>query len=159
MGLIPSNCAADKYDNLEIWIRGWHKGRRRRTISHCMVRFKASVLMLALLASPVASLCGTRWGAFSKCPPLCPMHRETRTTAEETDGMECHHGRSAKQHCVMKSGCGHTPELGLVSAIPPAVLCAVVELMASGANGTIRLAATTPSLAGFKTPPLQPPRA
>jgi hypothetical protein len=34
-----------------------------------------------------------------------------------------------------------------------------MEPMAAGSTGTIRLAKTIPSLAGFKTPPLQPPRA
>jgi hypothetical protein len=124
-----------------------------------MVRIKASILILALAVAPLASLCGTQSDTAKQCPPLCPMmHGGTHTTAEQTDEMECHHGRSTKEDCVMEPGCGHTLDLGLASPLPPAVLCHAVELIAAGSTGTIRLAGTISSLAGFKTPPLQPPR-
>jgi hypothetical protein len=92
------------------------------------------------------------------------MHGETRSPAEQTaemqtDNMECHHGKSTKQDCVMKWGCGHTLDLGLASPLPPAVLCLPVKFIAGGANGTIRFTETILSLAGFKIPPFQPPRA
>jgi hypothetical protein len=58
----------------------------------------------------------------------------------------------------MKSGCGHTWDLGLASPLPPVVLGQVMKLIALGATGSIRVARTTSSLAGFNTPPYQPPR-
>jgi len=58
----------------------------------------------------------------------------------------------------MKSGCGHTLDLGLASPLPPAVLGSAMDLGSPVSAGTMRLAGTTRSLAGFQTPPLQPPR-
>jgi hypothetical protein len=125
-----------------------------------MVRIKASVLILFLVVAPLASLCGVELGTAKQCPPLCPMmHEGTHETARQTAEMECHHGKSTKPDCVMKSGCSHTLDLGLASPVPPAVLSLPMELMAAGANGTIRFTGTIPSLAGFKIPLLQPPRA
>ena len=125
-----------------------------------MDRVNAFVLILALIVAPIASLCGAQSSAPGKCPPLCPMmHGGTHATAEQTDEMECHHGKSAKQDCVLKSGCSQTLDLGFASPLPPAVLCRPVELTAAGANGAIRFTGTIPSLAGFKIPPFQPPRA
>jgi hypothetical protein len=127
-----------------------------------MVRIKASILILALMVAPLASLCGTASGTAKQCPPLCPMmHGGTHATAEQTDdadGMECHHGKSTKEDCGMEAGCGHTLDLGLASPLPPVVVGHVMKLIAPGTIGTIRLAGAVPSLAGFKTPPLQPPR-
>jgi hypothetical protein len=130
-----------------------------------MARFKASVLILALFVAPFASLWAAHSSVLGKCPRFCPMmHGETRSpagqTAEmQTDNMECHHGKSTKQDCVMKWGCGHTLDLGLASPLPPAALCLPVKFIAGGANGTIRFTETILSLAGFKIPPFQPPRA
>ena len=124
-----------------------------------MIRIKASILILALMVAPRASLCGAQSGTPKPCPPLCPMmHGATHATGEQTDEMECHHGQSSKENCVMKSGCGHTLDLGLASPLPPVVLGHAMKLIAPGATGTIRAARTTSSLAGFNTPPYQPPR-
>jgi hypothetical protein len=86
------------------------------------------------------------------------LHGGTHATAQ-TDEMECHHAKSTKEDCVMKSGCSLALDLGLASPLPPAVLCLPIELMPAGASGTIRFAETIPSLAGFKSAPFQPPRA
>ena len=124
-----------------------------------MVRIKASIVIFALMVAPLASLCGVQSGTPKPCPPFCPMiHGETHTTDERSDEMECHHGRTTKKDCVMKSGCGHSLDLGLASPLPPAILCHSMELIAAGLTGTIRLAGTISSMAGFKTPPHQPPR-
>jgi hypothetical protein len=50
-------------------------------------------------------------------------------------------------------------DLGLASPLPPAVLCLPMKFIAGGANSTIRFTETILSLAGFKIPPFQPPRA
>jgi hypothetical protein len=124
-----------------------------------MGRIKAFILILALMVAPVASLCGAALSTTEKCPPLCPMlHGETNSTADQSDEMECHHGKSTKQDCAMKSGCSHTLDLGFASPLPPAVLSLPTVLIAAGANGTIRFCRTIPSLAGFQIPPFQPPR-
>ena len=130
-----------------------------------MLRIKASILILALMVAPLVSLCGVQSGTAKQCPPLCPMmHGGTHETAEQTaemqtDDMECHHGESTKQDCVMKSGCGHTLDLSLASPLPPAVLWLPMELIAASATSSIHFTATILSLAGFKIPPFQPPRA
>jgi hypothetical protein len=124
-----------------------------------MVRINASVLILALIVAPIASLCATQSGIPAQCPRFCPMHGEmaTHTSAGETDEMDCHHGKSSED-CVMK-GCGHTFDFGLASPLPPAVLCPQLKLVAIRTNGAIRLRDTISSLVGFHTPPVQPPRA
>src|ERR1700719_3181283 len=125
-----------------------------------MLRTKASVLILALMVAPLVSLCAIQSGTAKQCPSLCPMmHGGTHETAGQTDEMECQHGKSTKQDCVMKSGCSHTLDLGFASPLPPAVLWLSIELLAAGANGTARFTGSNPSLAGFKVPPFQPPRA
>jgi hypothetical protein len=125
-----------------------------------MVRVKAAVLVLALIVAPVALLCGAQSETTMHCPALCPMmHGGSHTTQEQTDEPECHHGKSASQDCLMKSGCGQTLDLGLATPLPPAVLCVPVEVLAPAANGMLRLANSIPSLAGFLIPPFQPPRA
>jgi len=131
---------------------------------HCMLRIKASILILALMVAPLVSLCAVQSGTAKQCPPLCPMmHGGTHETAEltaemQTDDMECHHGKSTKRDCVMKSGCGHTLDLGLASPLPPAVLWLPMKLIAAGATSTIHFTGTILSLAGFEIPPFQPPR-
>ena len=125
-----------------------------------MDRINAFVLILALIVAPIASLCGAQSSAPGKCPPLCPMmHGAASAPAEQTDEMECHHGESRKPDCVMKSGCSSTLDLGFASPLPPAVLRLPMELLAAGANGMICFSRTISSLAGFKIPPFQPPRA
>jgi len=124
----------------------------------CMVRVKASVLVLALIAAPVALLFGVQSDTAMHCPALCPM-MHAHATQEQTDEPECHHGKSASQDCLMKSGCGPTLDLGLATPLPPAVLCLPLEVLAPAANGTPGLANSIPSLAGFLFPPFQPPRA
>jgi len=130
-----------------------------------MARFKASLLIFVLIVAPFASLWAAQSSAPGECPRFCPMIRGgTRSLAEQTaemqtDKMECHRGKSTKQDCAMKWGCGHTLDLGLASPLPPAVLCLPMKFMAGGANGTIRFTETILSLAGFKIPPFQPPRA
>lgn len=125
-----------------------------------MDRINAFVLILALIVAPIASLCGAQSSAPGKCPPFCPMmHGETHAAAEQTDEMECHHGESTKQDCVMKSGCSSTLDLGFASPLPPAILRPPMDPLAAGANGMIRFTETISSLAGFKILPFQPPRA
>lgn len=125
-----------------------------------MFRINVSILILALIVAPVASVCGGQSGAPMQCPPLCPMmHGGAQATQEPAGEMECHHGKSAKQDCLMKSGCGQTQDLGLASRLPPAMLHLAVEAVAPSANGLIRLSDTVPPLAGFQIPPFQPPRA
>jgi hypothetical protein len=125
-----------------------------------MNRINAFVLILALIVAPIASLCGAQPSAAVECPPFCPMmHGQEHATAEQTDEMECHHGVSTKQDCVMKSGCSSTLDLGFASRLPPAILRPPVGLLAAGANSMIRFTETIFSLAGFKIPPFQPPRA
>src|SRR3984893_18913773 len=103
-----------------------------------MVRINASVLILALIVAPIASLCATHSGMPAQCPRLCPMHGEmaTHTSASESDEMDCHHGKSPD--CVMK-GCGHTVAFGLPSPLPPAVLCPELKLVAIRKSGAIQL--------------------
>ena len=125
-----------------------------------MVRIKASVLILFLVVAPLASPFRVELGTAKQCPPLCPMMQGgTHATAEQTDEIDCHHGKPKKEDCALRSGCSHTLDLGLASPVPPAVLSLPMELMAAGANGTIRFTGTIPSLAGFKIPLFQPPRA
>jgi len=144
---------------VEICTHGWHKDDRRSTILNCMVRIKAFILILALIVTPVASLCATQSGVPTQCPRLCPMHGKTgtHTSASETDEMDCHHEK-LPEDCVMKS-CGHTLDFGLASPLPPAVLCPQLSLIAIRTNGAVRLGDNISSLVGFHTPPVQPPRA
>ena len=137
---------------------GWHEDDGRSTILNCMVRTKAFILILALMVTPIASLCATQAGMPAQCPRLCPMHGKmgTPTSASESDEMDCHHGKSPD--CVMK-GCGHTVDFGLGSPLPPAVLCPQLKLIAIRTNGAVHLGGSISSLKGFHTPSVQPPRA
>lgn len=124
-----------------------------------MSRIKASILILVLIVAPVASLCGAHADASTQCGAFCPMHGGMYTTDEQQpQGTDCHHGKSAKQDCLMKSGCGHTVDLGLASPWHPAVLRLPVELLVPVTHGTIRSTNAVDSLAGFRNPPFQPPR-
>jgi hypothetical protein len=127
--------------------------------SHSMVRIKALILILALIVTPVASLCATPSSMLAQCSRFCPMHGKAAThpSAGESDDMDCHHGKSPED-CVMKS-CGHTLDFGVASPLPPAVLCPQVKLIAIRINGLVRLRDGISSLMGFHTPPVQPPRA
>jgi hypothetical protein len=124
-----------------------------------MARIKAFVLILALMVTPIASLCATQSGMAAECQRFCPMHGKTgtHTSAGEPDEMDCHHGK-LPEDCVMKS-CGHTLDFGLASPLPPAILCPQLKLIAIRTNGTLRMGNGISSLTGFNTPPVQPPRA
>jgi hypothetical protein len=145
--------------DIEIRSHDWHKDDGKSTILNSMARIKAFILILALMVAPAASLCATQSGMAAECPRLCPMHGKmgTHTSVSETDAMDCHHGKMPED-CVMKS-CGHTLDLGLASPLPPAVLCPQLKLIGIRTNGAVRLGNGISSLAGFNTPPLQPPRA
>jgi hypothetical protein len=144
---------------VESALHDWHKDDARSTILYCMARIKAFILILALMVTPVASLCATQSGLSTQCPRLCPMHGKTgtHTSAGETAEMDCHHGK-LPEDCVMKS-CAHTLDFGLASPLPPAILCPQLRLIAIRTNGAVRLGNGISSLTGFNTPPVQPPRA
>jgi hypothetical protein len=124
-----------------------------------MDRIKASVLILALILAPIASFCGAQSVAVQQCPAFCPMHRVTQDLHEQTDGMPCHHEKSAEQECLMKSGCGKTMDLGLASPLPQAVLFLPFYVPSSAIDGTLRSTGSIPSMSGFLSPPFEPPRA
>jgi hypothetical protein len=145
--------------DIEICTHDWHKDDGKSTILNGMARIKAFVLILALMGTPVASLCATQSGMAAECQRFCPMHGKTgtHTSASEPDEMDCHHGK-LPEDCVMKS-CGHTLDFGLASPLPPAILCPQLKLIAIRTNGTVHLSNGISSLAGFNTPAVQPPRA
>jgi hypothetical protein len=123
-----------------------------------MHRAKAILLVLSLLAAPVALLArGSACGERSCCRKLCcEPHAQMPRSGDR--GMACHRHSARAQDCAMTSACNHTLDYGFVSPLPLTVLQAADSLTMPQPAGKIVYLSFATASGGFHPAPFEPPR-
>jgi hypothetical protein len=128
-------------------------------------RVHAIILVLALLAAPLAFLAQSRLDGAG-CDRMCCMSHghhaaqiERTSDRAESQEMGCHHGAAGHaMKCQMRAN--HSANLsGPVAPIPPTVLSAAGRVTAPAVTNEISLSFQEKASSGFSTPPFEPPRA
>lgn len=112
-----------------------------------MQRAKATIVLLALLAVPLALLARGMACESSSGPMICCMLHGS------------HHGNQQMMcHCAGKSS-SHIPDFGLIAPLPPTEPEAFAAIAAPSSLREPMYSQSQPSLPGFVSVPFEPPRA
>ena len=131
-----------------------------------MRRVQAILVIVALLATPLALLARTMDPGMPDCNGMCCLphhshHSPARNTppASQQGEMACHHGPAGHMmDCSMKSGQPRM-DYGLVAPFPPARTSTYASLDGPKVSRSVHSQLPDENLsAGFLTGPLQPPR-
>ncbi|MGB8542158.1 MAG: hypothetical protein WCD49_11035 [Candidatus Acidiferrales bacterium] len=124
-----------------------------------MRRAQAILIIIALLATPLALLARSADGSMSGCTGMCcPTHRSSHAARVLPEKMLCHHGEAGHLfNCTMMPG-HHGIDYGLIAPVAPTSPSAVAFISAPDVSrataGRLHEVATS----GFLSTPLQPPR-
>ncbi len=131
-----------------------------------MRRAQAILVIVALLATPLALLARANDSGMPDCNGMCCLphgshHSPARnpSPAPQQEEMACHHGAVGHMmECSMKSG-QHRMDYGLLAPYPPAKTSALASLIVPAVS---RITDSRPCAgnlsAGFLAGPFQPPR-
>ena len=123
-----------------------------------MRRAQAILVVIALLAAPLALLARSSDGSMSGCAGMCcPTHgpHAARVLHEK---MLCHHGEAGHVfECTMTPG-HHGFDYGLIAPIAPATPSAIAFIGAPDVNRAITGQFREVATSGFLPTPLLPPR-
>jgi hypothetical protein len=120
-----------------------------------MRRVQAILVIVALLATPLALLARGVNGEASECTSMC-CSPHGHHAAQHKD-MECQHGVTGHVfECTMTSG--HHTDYGLIAPIVPAVPSAVAFLAIPDVSRDILAQFGEVSAVGVRSGPFQPPR-
>ena len=120
-----------------------------------MRRAQAILVIVALLATPLALLARGVNGEASECTSMCCLPHGHH--AGQHKEMGCQHGEIGHVfECTMKSG--HHTDYGLISPIVPTVPSAIAFLAIPDAHSDIIGQFREISAAGLLSVPFQPPR-
>jgi hypothetical protein len=123
-----------------------------------MRRAQAILVIVALLATPLALLARTAEGSMSACAGMCcPTHRPHAARVLH-ENMPCHHGNAGQFfECTMTPG-HHGIDYGLIAPVGPTTPSAIVFIGAPDVNRTTTGQHAEVAISGFLSTPLQPPR-
>lgn len=135
--------------------------------SRAMRRVQAILVIVALLATPLALLARAKDAGMADCDGMCCLphgahhHSPARNTAPAShdEEMACHHGALGHMmECSMRSG-QHRMDYGLLAPFPPSHTSASAAIVRPRVSriGNSQLPAGNLS-AGFLAGPFQPPR-
>jgi hypothetical protein len=120
-----------------------------------MRRTQAILVIMALLATPLALLARGLSGGNSECTTMCCLAHGHR--AAQHKEMECQHGGMGHVfECAMTSG--HHMDYGLIAPIVPAVPSAVTSIASPDVQRRIFSQFHEVSATGPLSVPFQPPR-
>jgi hypothetical protein len=120
-----------------------------------MRRAQAILVIVALLATPLALLARGVNGDASECTRMCCLLHAHETAQHKT--MECRHAAIGHAfECTMRSG-HHTPD-GLIAPILPTAPSAVAFIAIPGVNRGVFAQFGEASAVGVRSGPFQPPR-
>jgi len=120
-----------------------------------MRRTQAILVIMALLATPLALLARGLSGGTSECTTMCCLAHGHR--AAQHKEMECQHGGMGHVfECAMTSG--HHMDYGLIAPIAPAVPSAVTSIASPDVQRRIFSQFHEVSATGPLSVPFQPPR-
>jgi hypothetical protein len=123
-----------------------------------MRRAQAILVILALLAAPLALLARSAAGSMSGCAGMCcPIHgsHAARVLHEK---MLCHHGEAGHFfECAITPG-HHGIDYGLIAPLAPTTPSAIAFIGSPDVNRSIAGQLHQVPTSGFLPTPLQPPR-
>ncbi|HXQ26347.1 MAG TPA: hypothetical protein VN822_08085 [Candidatus Acidoferrales bacterium] len=112
-----------------------------------MRRLRAIVVILALLATPLALLARGMACEAAACTMCCPMHAS-----------HSHSGQPMACQCSTKSR-NSAPDFGLIAPITPTRPAPRVTVFGPEVNRQLLSSYAQSAVSGFLSAPLQPPRA
>jgi hypothetical protein len=128
-----------------------------------MRRFECLLVILALLATPLALLAPTSADNMADCDGMCCLphsghSHQSRNVEGGQDGMACHHGAAGHMlMCSMRSG-HHGFGYRLFAPIAPTLVSAAQRVAAPEASCNFASRLVAFSVVGFSSAPFEPPR-
>jgi hypothetical protein len=128
-----------------------------------MRRLECLLVILALLATPLALLARTRANNMADCDGMCCLphagrSHPPRVVESSYDGIACHHGAAGHMlMCSMRSG-HHGFDYGLLAPIAPTLVSAARRIAAPEASRNFASRLVAFSVVGFSSAPFEPPR-
>jgi hypothetical protein len=120
-----------------------------------MRRAQAILVIIALLATPLALLARGVNGEASECTSMCCLPHGHH--AAQHKDMECQHGATGHVfECTMTSG--HHTDYGLIAPVAPTLPSAVAFVAIPDVSRDILAQFGEVSVVGVRSGPFQPPR-
>ena len=126
-----------------------------------MRRIQAILVVVALLATPLALLARGRADDAGECDRLCCLRHGSHPGGANsaTDGMMCHRGTMRHQCvCNMRPG-PQSPDYGLLAPIGPTTPSPVVTILSPEIFRAEYSLSNEATFSGFTPSPFEPPRA
>lgn len=123
-----------------------------------MRRAQAILVVVALLATPLALLARSSDRSMSGCAGMCCPTHGSHTARVLYEEMLCHHGEAGHFfECTMTAG-HHGLDYGLIAPIAPTTPLAIAFIGSPDVNRAIPGQFREVATPGFLPTPLQPPR-
>jgi hypothetical protein len=120
-----------------------------------MRRAKAILVIVAMLATPLALLARGVNGEASECTSMCCLPHAHH--AAQHQGMECQHGTTGHAfECTMNSA--HHTHYGLIAPIVPTLPSSIALVAIPDVSRNILAQFREVSAVGVRSGPFQPPR-
>jgi hypothetical protein len=126
-----------------------------------MRRAQSVLLVIALLATPLALLARANSYAASDCGQFCCLPHAahaSETRQSIADGMSCQHGAAGHTLiCSMKSGSHHI-DYGLNSPVDPTSVSSLIQIAPPVVSRSAPASQVEFPAFGLHSPPFEPPR-
>jgi hypothetical protein len=123
-----------------------------------MRRAQAILVVIALLATPLALLARSSHGSMSGCAGMCCPTHGPHAARGLHETMLCHHGEAGHFfECTMTPG-HHGFDYGLIASLAPTTPSAIAFMGAPDVHRTVASQYRQAAKSGFLSTPLQPPR-
>ena len=123
-----------------------------------MRRAQAILVIVALLATPLALLARSAAGSMSGCAGMCCPTHGTHATRVLHEKMLCHHGELGHVFkCTMTSG-HHGVDYGLIAPVAPSAPSAIASVGIPGVGRAVTAQLHEVASSVFLSTPYQPPR-
>ncbi len=124
-----------------------------------MRRAQAILVILALLATPLALLARSTPGMAAQCSRMCLLLARSLHAGKHSRKVPCFCGASAQDRQCAMSPSPRTPDYGLNAPMPPTRASALAELARPEFAQGRAVFHTPDSMAGFPRRPFEPPQA
>ena len=123
-----------------------------------MRRAQAILVIIALLATPLALLARSAGGSMSGCAGMCCPTHGAHAARVLHEKMLCHHGETGHFfECSMTPG-HHGIDHGLISTVAPTTPSAIISVGAPDVHRAVASQRLEVATSGFLSTLLQPPR-
>jgi hypothetical protein len=123
-----------------------------------MRRAQAILVIVALLATPLALLARSAAGSMSGCAGMCCPTHGSHAARVLHEKMLCHHGELGHVlECTMTSG-HHGVDYGLIVPVAPTAPSAIASVGIPDLSRAVTAQLHEAAASGFLSTPFQPPR-